>query len=114
MGMFFVDYASFSESRNSIILMTVRKENKERFCSLFEFSLRTNQFRHCKDWDLSHRLLKRASVMTLDERYIVTFGKYHDQLMILDLSTYTITECVIKCPIATGYRAVLLGSNEQD
>ena len=127
-----VDFAVFSESKKSIILLTEGRVDGKHIIQLFEFSLRNQQYHHLLDWSpICNALLWRtctwlteAFVLSLNGRYgvAVCTSSYPNHpkderersLMIFDLKTFAVRKSDIKCLIKSRYRAVLVGSNQRD
>eukprot|EP01084_Bolivina_argentea_P129217 228244_1 len=109
----------FIKSRKSIIT-TIRSDNNTRTPFISEFSLQTLKWTNWKRTAGYNSTI----VSTKNQKYVIFFGGYYDNLSrnggwtnlieILDVKNDVIKQSVIKCPITKILQAVLTSNDEMD
>ena len=108
--------ALFFQSRESIILFCWTPRHGQSV--LMEYSLKSKRYNRL-DWSIVSKWTHHTIVSTLDERYIVLFGKHSprkqdslaDPIIVFDLRSNEVFQSNIKCPVFSYYYPVVLGSH---
>ena len=99
----------FLKKRNSIVLCY------EWARHILEYPLDTKQYGIWEWSNLNERGGKKAAVITLDERYIVSFVHRDGEIVIYDLKRQSVSKSERRWPLDSSWcHAVLLGSNKND
>ena len=111
--------AMFIKSTNSIVLVMRNTKDNEYRPMTFEYSMETKQWTNW-DWGPSSSINGGAMVVTMDERYILSFGGdgtseggyISDSIIIYDLKKRQCVESGLKCPNKTYYVAVMMADQQ--